>query len=59
MARAFNFSPGPATLPEAVLRQAQEELLEYQGCGASVLEISHRGADFMALAESSVDSRGV
>lgn len=51
MTRAFNFSPGPATLPETVLRQAQEELLEYRGCGASVLEISHRGADFMALAQ--------
>lgn len=51
MSRAFNFSPGPATLPEAVLRQAQDELLDYRGCGASVLEISHRGADFMALAQ--------
>lgn len=53
MARAFNFSPGPATLPESVLLQAQAELLEYRGCGASVLEISHRGADFMELAQRS------
>lgn len=51
MTRVFNFSPGPATLPEAVLRQAREELLDYHGCGASVLEISHRGADFMELAQ--------
>ncbi|WP_297831844.1 3-phosphoserine/phosphohydroxythreonine transaminase [Thermomonas sp.] len=51
MARAFNFSPGPATLPEAVLLRAQAELLEYRDCGASVLEISHRGADFMELAQ--------
>ncbi len=51
MARAYNFSPGPAVLPEAVLRQAQGELLEYRGCAASVLEISHRGAEFMELAQ--------
>lgn len=51
MARAFNFSSGPATLPEAVLLQAQAELLEYGGARASVVEISHRGPDFMALAE--------
>jgi len=50
MMRAYNFSPGPATLPEAVLRQAQDELLDYRGCGASILEISHRGADFLAVA---------
>lgn len=51
MPRAYNFSPGPATLPETVLRQAQAELLEYRGSGASILELSHRGADFMALAQ--------
>jgi len=50
MTRAFNFSAGPATLPEAVLRQAQAEMLEWNGVGASVVEISHRSADFMALA---------
>ncbi|WP_414501072.1 3-phosphoserine/phosphohydroxythreonine transaminase [Zymobacter sp. IVIA_12111.31 C1] len=49
--RHYNFSPGPATLPEAVLEQAQEELLDFHGLGASVMEISHRGPDFMALAE--------
>ena len=50
MTRAYNFSPGPATLPEAVLRQVQDELLDYRGCGASILEISHRGVDFLAVA---------
>jgi len=50
MTRAFNFSAGPATLPEAVLRQAQEEMLEWNGVGASIVEISHRSADFVAVA---------
>ncbi len=50
MTRAFNFSAGPATLPEPVLRQAQEEMLEWNGVGASIVEISHRSADFMAVA---------
>lgn len=50
MTRAFNFSAGPATLPEPVLRQAQAELLEWNGIGASIVEISHRSADFIAVA---------
>ena len=50
MTRAYNFSAGPATLPETVLRQAQAEMLEWNGVGASVVEISHRSADFIALA---------
>ncbi|PPU41687.1 phosphoserine transaminase [Xanthomonas arboricola] len=50
MTRAFNFSAGPATLPESVLRQAQEEMIEWNGVGASIVEISHRSADFMAVA---------
>ena len=53
MTRAFNFSAGPAALPEAVLCQAREELLEWGGARASVMEISHRGKEFMALAEES------
>ena len=48
--RVFNFSAGPATLPESVLRQAQAELLDWQGLGASVAEISHRSAPFIDLA---------
>jgi len=51
MTRAFNFSAGPATLPESVLRQAQAEMLEWNGVGASIVEISHRSADFIAVAE--------
>lgn len=48
--RVFNFSAGPAVLPEPVLRQAQQALLDWQGIGASVAEISHRSAAFMAVA---------
>ncbi len=47
--RVFNFSAGPATLPEEVLRQVQEELLDWQGIGASLIEISHRGKEFSAV----------
>lgn len=50
MSRVFNFSPGPAALPEAVLRQAADEMLDWQGSGMSVLEMSHRGSHFMAIA---------
>ena len=51
MSRGYNFSAGPAALPEDVLRQAQSELLEWGSARASVMEISHRGKDFIALAE--------
>jgi len=50
MSRAYNFSPGPAALPEPVLRQAQAEMLEFGDARASIVEISHRGADFMEVA---------
>lgn len=46
MARVYNFSAGPAALPEAVLAEAAQELLDYHGCGMSVLEMSHRSASF-------------
>ncbi len=46
----FNFSPGPAVLPHAVLQQAQSELLDWQGSGMSVMEMSHRGKEFMSIA---------
>jgi phosphoserine aminotransferase len=49
MTRPFNFSPGPAALPEPVLRQAAEEMLDWHGTGTSVMEMSHRGKDFMAI----------
>lgn len=50
MTRAYNFSAGPATLPESVLRQAQAEFLDWNGVGASIVEISHRSAEFIAVA---------
>jgi len=50
MARVFNFSAGPAVLPEAVLQQAKDELLDWHGSGTSVMEMSHRGKEFMAIA---------
>ncbi len=58
MTRAFNFSAGPATLPESVLRQAQAEMLDWNGVGASIVEISHRSQDFIAVAaEAEADLR--
>ncbi|HZH42643.1 MAG TPA: 3-phosphoserine/phosphohydroxythreonine transaminase [Lysobacter sp.] len=51
MSRVYNFSPGPATLPEPVLRQAQAEMLEWRDVGASVVELSHRGAEFIEIAQ--------
>lgn len=50
MSRIFNFSAGPAALPEAVLEQVRSELLEWNDTGASVMEVSHRGKPFMAIA---------
>ncbi len=56
--RAYNFSAGPATLPESVLRQAADEMLDWRGLGASVVEVSHRGAEFIAMAaETEADLR--
>lgn len=49
--RKFNFCAGPAALPEPVLRQAQEELLDWGGRGCSVMEVSHRSPEFLAVAE--------
>ena len=46
MNRVLNFSSGPATLPEAVLRQAASDMLDWQGSGMSVMEMSHRGPEF-------------
>ena len=51
--RAYNFAAGPATLPVEVLEQAREELTDWQGLGASVMELSHRGKPFLAMARSS------
>ena len=51
MPRAYNFSPGPAALPEAVLECARAEMLDYRGLGLSVMEMSHRSAEFVDIAE--------
>jgi phosphoserine aminotransferase len=49
MTRVFNFSAGPAALPEEVLRQAADEMLDWHGSGMSVMEMSHRGKEFIAI----------
>ena len=46
MSRVYNFSAGPAVLPESVLKSAAEEMLDYKGCGMSVMEMSHRSKVF-------------
>lgn len=48
--RTFNFSAGPAVLPESVLRQAAAEMLDWRGSGMSVMEMSHRGKEFVSIA---------
>lgn len=50
MTRAYNFCAGPAALPEAVLKKAQAEMLDYQGRGLSVMEMSHRSDEYVAIA---------
>lgn len=52
MSRVYNFSAGPAVLPEEVLKEAQAELLDYQGCGMSVMEMSHRSKAFDSIIEA-------
>jgi phosphoserine aminotransferase len=49
--RVFNFSPGPAVLPEPVLRNAAAEMLDWHGSGMSVMEMSHRGKEFIGIHE--------
>lgn len=51
--RVYNFSAGPSMLPEPVLERAREELLDWQGSGMSVMEMSHRGAHFSQIAKAS------
>ena len=58
MARVFNFSAGPAVLPEAVLSMAAGEMLDWHGSGMSVMEMSHRGKEFISIhAEAEADLR--
>jgi len=49
--RVFNFSAGPAVLPESVLQKAAAEMLDWHGSGMSVMEMSHRGKEFISIAE--------
>jgi len=49
MTRAYNFSAGPAALPEPVLRLAADEMLDWHGSGMSVMEMSHRGPEFISI----------
>ncbi len=51
MARVYNFSAGPAVLPESVLKEAAEEMLDYRGCGMSVMEMSHRSKAYQTIIE--------
>ena len=52
MSRVYNFSAGPAVLPEEVLRTAAAEMLDYHGCGMSVMEMSHRSKEFQAIMDT-------
>ncbi|TBR45091.1 3-phosphoserine/phosphohydroxythreonine transaminase [Marinomonas agarivorans] len=52
MARVYNFSSGPAALPEEVLKKAQREMLDWQGVGMSVMEMSHRSKEFTSILDS-------
>lgn len=52
MSRAYNFCAGPATLPESVLRQARDEMLDWRSTGMSVMEMSHRSDEFVQIAET-------
>ena len=52
MTRPFNFSAGPAALPEEVLRTAAAEMLDWHGCGMGVMEMSHRGKEFISIYEA-------
>lgn len=53
MRTVYNFAPGPAMLPRPVMERAQQEFLDWNGSGMSVMEISHRSREFIALAEES------
>ena len=52
--RVFNFNPGPAALPLVVLEQAKMEMLDFQGTGMSILEVSHRSKAFEAVLDSAI-----
>jgi phosphoserine aminotransferase len=56
MARAFNFNAGPATLPLEVLEEAQRQLVDFNGSGMSILEVSHRGKEYEAVHREAMDN---
>ncbi|MBR4450296.1 MAG: aminotransferase class V-fold PLP-dependent enzyme, partial [Clostridia bacterium] len=55
MARVYNFSAGPSMLPESVLNRAAEEMLDYNGTGQSVLEMSHRSKAYEPIIYGALD----
>ena len=58
MARCYNFCAGPAALPESVLKKAQEDLLNWQDAGLSIMEMSHRSPEIVGIAnEAEADLR--
>ena len=57
MERVYNFAPGPSMLATEVLEKAQKELLNYNGCGSSVLEMSHRSKPFEAIVNNAEAKR--
>ena len=50
MSKVYNFCAGPAMLPEEVMAQAQKEFIDFDGLGVSIMEMSHRGKEYMAVA---------
>ena len=54
MGRVFNFSAGPAVLPQEVLQQAAAEMLDWHGCGMGVMEMSHRGKEFQSIHDAAL-----
>jgi len=56
MPRVFNFSAGPATLPIEVLEKAQNEMTDFRGAGMSVMEMSHRSPEYLAIFEGAKDN---
>ena len=60
MSRVYNFSAGPAMLPEEVLKEAADEMLDYRGCGMYVVEMSHRSKGFAdIIKEAEAEMRGL
>src|SRR5690606_38584044 len=58
MSRVYNFSAGPAMLPQEVLQQAADEMLDWHDSGSSIMEMSHRGKEFISVAaEAEADLR--